>query len=86
MLFSGHVLGSNLLSYVTRNSDQVLIGRFLGQQSFGLYSLAYQLMLYPLQHVSSVIVRVLFPRFPRSREILSGSRQPTCVPLVSSRF
>lgn len=61
MLFSGHVLGSNLLTYVTRNSDQVLIGRFLGQQSLGLYSLAYQLMLYPLQHVSSVIVRVLFP-------------------------
>lgn len=61
MLFSGHVLGSNLLSYFTRNSDQVLIGRFLGQQPLGLYSLAYQLMLYPLQHVSSVIVRVLFP-------------------------
>ncbi len=59
--FSGGVLGSSLLNYANRNVDSLLIGRLLGETALGYYSLAYQIMLYPLSQVSSVIVRVLFP-------------------------
>ncbi|WP_159684893.1 MOP flippase family protein [Cognatazoarcus halotolerans] len=65
--FSGHVLSSSMITYATRNVDQLLIGRFIGQAALGVYSLAYQIMLYPLQHVSSVIVRVLFPTLSQIR-------------------
>ena len=56
-----------MITYATRNVDQLLIGRFIGQAALGVYSLAYQIMLYPLQHVSSVIVRVLFPTLSQIR-------------------
>jgi O-antigen/teichoic acid export membrane protein len=59
--FSFLLLGTNLVGYANRNYDSLLIGRFLGAQPLGIYSMAIQLMLYPLQQVSSVIVRVLFP-------------------------
>lgn len=59
--FSIALLGTNLVGYANRNVDSLLVGRFLGAGPLGLYSMAIQLMLYPLQQVSSVIVRVLFP-------------------------
>jgi PST family polysaccharide transporter len=59
--FSFALLGANLVGYGNRNVDSLLIGRVLGAGPLGLYAMAIQLMLYPLQQVSSVIVRVLFP-------------------------
>ncbi len=59
--FSFALLGTNLVGYANRNVDALLVGRYLGGGALGIYSMAIQLMLYPLQQVSSVIVRVLFP-------------------------
>ncbi|MEW6513529.1 MAG: MOP flippase family protein [Pseudomonadota bacterium] len=61
MRFGGGVLGANLITYVQRNTDSLLIGKYLGSGPLGYYQMAYQLMLFPLQQVSSVMVRVLFP-------------------------
>lgn len=61
MRFSMALLGTNLVGYANRNVDGLLIGRFLGAGPLGVYSLAIQIMLFPLQQVSGVIVRVLFP-------------------------
>jgi PST family polysaccharide transporter len=63
--FGARVFGSGVLNFAQRNSDSMLIGKFLGSGPLGYYSLAYQLMLYPLGQVSSVIVRVLFPTLSR---------------------
>lgn len=63
--FSASLLGSNLVGYGNRNVDALLIGRVLGAVPLGHYSMAIQLMLYPLQQISSVIVRVLFPTLVR---------------------
>ena len=77
MVFSANVLGSDVLTYGTRNADSLLIGRYLGSASLGYYSLAYQLMLYPLSQVSSVIVRVLFPTLSHSGMNQNGSGKRT---------
>lgn len=61
IVFSGAVLGSDLLNHAMRNADRFLIGRHLGSVALGHYSLAYQVMLYPLSQISGVIVKVLFP-------------------------
>jgi PST family polysaccharide transporter len=46
----------------------MIIGRFLGPVDLGYYTLAYRLMLYPLQTVSSAIGRVMFPVFSEIQE------------------
>lgn len=59
--FSVDVLGSSIANNITDSADKLLIGKFLGNTALGLYSLAFQIMLYPVIHVASVIVKVLFP-------------------------
>lgn len=66
--FGASLLGTNIIGYGNRNIDQLLIGRVLGAGALGYYSMAVQLMLYPIQQVSSVIVRVLFPTLVQIRD------------------
>ncbi len=66
--FSAGVLGSNLLNYANRNADNMLIGKFLGSGSLGFYSLAYEIALYPLSQIASVIVKVLFPTLSKLQD------------------
>ena len=72
--FSFALLGANLVGYGNRNVDNLLVGRVLGAGPLGLYSMAIQLMLYPLQQVSSVIVRVLFPTLVQIKDDLPRLR------------
>jgi PST family polysaccharide transporter len=41
--------------------DNILIGKFMGDASLGLYDRAYKLMLYPVQNLTHVITPVLHP-------------------------
>lgn len=66
--FSANVLGTDLLNYANRNADSALIGKFLGSSQLGYYSLAYQIMLYPLSQVAGVIMRVLFPALSQMQD------------------
>jgi PST family polysaccharide transporter len=72
--FSAALLGTNLVGYINRNADTVIVGRFLGAGPLGIYAMAVQVMLYPLQQVSSVIVRVLFPTLTHLQEDLPRLR------------
>ncbi len=63
--FGANITGFNIVNYFARNIDQLLIGKFLGSQALGYYSLAYKILLYPLQFMSGVIVRVVFPAFSK---------------------
>jgi PST family polysaccharide transporter len=63
LLFGTHATGSQIALFLSRNLDNVLIGRYWGAEQLGLYARAYQLMLLPLQQitlpVSSVAIRML---------------------------
>lgn len=61
MRFSLELTGFNLVNYFARNADAMLIGKFIGAPGLGLYSLAYKILLYPLDNISRVVVRILFP-------------------------
>jgi PST family polysaccharide transporter len=61
--FSLNLTGYNIFNYFARNMDNILIGKFLGAEALGYYSLAYRIMLYPLQAIYRVIGRVIFPLF-----------------------
>lgn len=46
--FGGWVLLTNLVTFLARNFDNLLIGAVLGAASVGLYGLAYQFMMIPM--------------------------------------
>jgi O-antigen/teichoic acid export membrane protein len=49
--FGGHVTGANVTNYLARNLDSILIGKFLGANTLGLYQRAYELVLLPVAQV-----------------------------------
>jgi len=61
MGFSLSVFATQLLQYITRNIDKLLLGKFLGGQPLGIYDKAQSMMLFPLQNVSHVVGSIMFP-------------------------
>lgn len=59
--YSSNLVGFGVVNYWARNADQLLIGKFLGSFSLGVYSRAYTLMLLPISEVISVLGNVMFP-------------------------
>jgi O-antigen/teichoic acid export membrane protein len=63
--FSLNLTGFNIINYVVRNADNLLVGRYLGSGPLGFYSMAYRILLFPLTNISSVTGRVMFPVYSR---------------------
>lgn len=63
--FGLYQMGERSLRHLTVNLDKVLIGRLLGAQALGVYSVAYQLMIRPMQALNPIVTRVAFPIFSR---------------------
>jgi O-antigen/teichoic acid export membrane protein len=66
--FGGTLFGQNLLYYLGRNLDNVLIGRYLGASALGAYALAYNVMLAPFHRIAGPIQQVLFPAFSQMQQ------------------
>jgi len=52
-----------IINYFSKSADNFLIGKYLSMSALGVYSIAYRIMLYPLQNISTILMRVLFPVF-----------------------
>jgi O-antigen/teichoic acid export membrane protein len=65
--FSGNLSLFNVVLYISRNADSMVVGRLLGTAALGLYAMAYRLMLFPLQNMTFVVSRVLFPVMSRQQ-------------------
>jgi len=56
---------NRLVVYGSYNGDNLVVGRWLGSAALGLYSRAFQLMLFPLSHLQNVTWNVLFAALSR---------------------
>lgn len=65
--FSDYLVGFNIINYFSRNADSMIVGRVLGADSLGLYSLAYKIMLFPLRNLTFVASRALYPVMSRQQ-------------------
>ncbi|SDE81320.1 polysaccharide transporter, PST family [Dyadobacter soli] len=63
--YSGFQFAFNFINYFSRNLDNILIGKFMGNQNLGIYSQSYQLMMYPVANLTHVITPVLHPVLAR---------------------
>ncbi len=63
--FGVHVTGHNLSSYLSRNMDNVLIGRVHGASALGFYSKAYGLLLLPIAQLRTPFIGVGLPALSR---------------------
>jgi PST family polysaccharide transporter len=75
LLFGGHSTGTSLMSFFSRNMDNILIGRIWGTEQLGLYSRSYQLLMLPIQQISSPIGNVALPALSRLTDSPEDYRQ-----------
>lgn len=69
-------MGEKTLSYLSTNLDYILVGRFLGSGPLGVYMIAFQLVVAPLNKLNPILTRVAFPVFAKrqhdARALLRG--------------
>ncbi|TWI63021.1 O-antigen/teichoic acid export membrane protein [Pseudoduganella lurida] len=63
--FGGKISASRLLWFVFTQADTVIIGRTLGGEILGVYSVALHLASLPVQRVSGILNQVAFPALAR---------------------
>jgi PST family polysaccharide transporter len=73
--FSGRAfMAGLLLNSLSRNVDNLLIGRVQGAQALAFYGLAYRLLLLPVQLALQTVATVLYPLFSRLADDLPALR------------
>lgn len=63
--FGSHLSGFQLLNYLERNVDNVLVGKFAGAEALGFYGKAYEIMRLPLDEVNRPVASVAVPALSR---------------------
>jgi PST family polysaccharide transporter len=61
--FGSYALASSLLTRAFQNVDYFVVGRWLGAEALGYYTLAYQLSIIPQRRLVVVVQGVTFPAF-----------------------
>jgi PST family polysaccharide transporter len=65
LAFGGNVAGSNLVYYLDRSIDSILVGWYWGASPLGLYSRAYNLLLRPVNQLNAPLSAIMVPSFSR---------------------
>lgn len=61
--YSTYQFLSNLVRYLFRNLDKIIIGKMMGMNLLGFYEKSYRLMMLPLSNITFVVTPVLQPLF-----------------------
>lgn len=67
--YSINLLGFSVTNYFSRNADYMIVGHFLGSAPLGLYTLAYNLMLFPISNLVGVINQAVFPALAKLQDV-----------------
>ncbi|HEX5884633.1 MAG TPA: lipopolysaccharide biosynthesis protein [Pyrinomonadaceae bacterium] len=73
--FGGNVTGYALINYVSKNCDNLIIGRAFGPQLLGLYTKAVQLLNLPTEQINEPIASVAIPALSRLADSPERYRQ-----------
>ena len=66
---------SQILTYLTRNIDYIIIGRYLGPDLLGQYSIAYRIMMFPIKKFSDLMGRSVFPALSKVSSDLKAIKE-----------
>lgn len=75
LMFSKSMLVISILTYVTTQFDNLVVGKHLGTTILGAYLLAYRLASLPVDMLGDVIGNVLFPVFARAQTAQQRNRE-----------
>ncbi|KGX89984.1 hypothetical protein N781_08765 [Pontibacillus halophilus JSM 076056 = DSM 19796] len=63
--FGLYQVGDRTVNFFNSNFDYMIIGKFLGPEALGYYTLAYNIIILPISKLNPIITRVAFPVFAK---------------------
>jgi PST family polysaccharide transporter len=66
--FGGALTAANMVNFISRNFDNLVIGRYWGAVDLGIYARAYALLLAPVQQINGPIAAVAVPALARLQD------------------
>ncbi len=66
--FGAYQMGEKSINYFNSQVDTILIGKLLGMEALGIYSIAKQLIMRPAQVINPIITKVTFPTMAKVQE------------------
>jgi O-antigen/teichoic acid export membrane protein len=72
LAFAAKTTGSQFLQHFYNNISYQIVGFYFGNAAVGMYRIAYEMVLYPINFVSNVVTQVAFPALARLRNTPSA--------------
>jgi O-antigen/teichoic acid export membrane protein len=66
--FGGYQMGEKTINYFLLQIDTIMIGRLLGAEVLGIYTIAKQIVLRPIQIINPIISKVTFPSMAKIQD------------------
>jgi len=78
VVFGANLTGFNFINYFARTADQMLVGKFLGEELLGYYERARRILLQPTHKITPAFTSVVVPTLSRLREEPQRYRAAFC--------
>ena len=75
LLFGSFQMGERTINYFSSEIDTLLIGKLLGTEALGLYSIAKQLTTRPFDIINPIVTRVTFPVMAKVQDNIERVRE-----------
>lgn len=66
--FGVYHLGEGILGFANNNLENIVIGKFIGVKELGLYTIAYQLAVFPVYRLNPIIMQVSYPIMAKMKD------------------
>lgn len=66
--YGKHIIGANIVIFLITNIDDAIVGRVLGVEALGFYTLAYTISNLPATQITHLVGRVMFPLYAKLQD------------------
>ena len=66
--YGKHIMGASIIIFLITNIDDAIVGRVLGIEALGFYTLAYTISNLPATQITHLVGRVMFPAYSKLQD------------------
>lgn len=66
--YGKHILGASFIIFLITNIDDAIVGRMLGMEALGFYTIAYSISNLPATQITHLVGRVMFPTYSKLQD------------------
>lgn len=79
--YGKHIMSASIILFLVTNIDDAIVGRVLGTEILGYYTLAYTISNLPATQITHLVGRVMFPLYSKLKDDQNGLRNAYLITL-----